>query len=88
MVVIEPLPDPVPDALDEDAILLEPVEEAVEFRPVVDVELRETNIPPATRDGEVLLPDFVAAALYASSVFREGAILILPSIPFSQPKTR
>ena len=53
-----PLPEtpvPLPEAmldelleLTEEGPLLEPVEEAVKFRPVVDVELRETKMPPAT----------------------------------------
>lgn len=46
-----PLPEPMLDELlelDEEGSLLEPVEEAVEFLPVVDVELRETKTPPVT----------------------------------------
>lgn len=70
-----PLLELVPDELlgpDDTAIPLEAVDDAVGFRPVVDVELRETKTPPATRDGEVLLLVLVAASLYALSVFGDG----------------
>lgn len=76
---LEPVPDE-PNVPDEEATLLEPVDEAVEFPPVVvDVELRETNIPPMTRDGEVLLPVLAAASLYASRVLGDGSALISQS---------
>lgn len=70
-----PLLELVPDELlepDDNAIPLEAVDDAVGFWPVVDVELRETKTPPATRDGEVLLPVLAAASLYAASVFGDG----------------
>ncbi len=35
-----------PDEPVDDPTLLEPVADAVEFRPEVDVELRETKMPP------------------------------------------
>lgn len=69
---------------DKDATSAELVEEAVEFRPVLYVELRETKIPPTRRDREVLLPVLAAASLYASNVSWERNALVLPSDHISQ----
>ena len=46
VLLLEPVPDDLLK-LDAEATLPEALEDAVEFRPVVEVELRETKMPPA-----------------------------------------